>query len=86
MRDGNGPGIAASVFNDSLDGVKGAHGADIQAMGAVGYHALYRWAPRFASWIHKRKLMSPFVMDCVSPIVQKVCCLRCDPLIYTGYR
>lgn len=54
MSDTGGLGIAASVFVDALDGAEGAGAAKVAAMGALKYHALYRWAPALASWTHER--------------------------------
>lgn len=83
VSDAAGPGIAASVFSDALDGVKGAHGAENGSLAALKFHVLYRWAPRFASWMHARRLMHPLVVDFMVPVLRKV---RCRHRITLGAR
>lgn len=67
-----GQGIAASVFSDDFDGIKGARSEDVQSAAALAYHALFRYAPRFAYWMHERRLMHPLVIDFMVPVMQKV--------------
>ena len=67
-----GTGFAALVHTDLLNGIKGAHGADVASKGALAFDALYRWAPRLARWMHQRRMMSPFVMGYVVPYLMKV--------------
>lgn len=68
-----GPGVVASVYTDLLDGIKGAHGTDVVSKGALAFGALYRWAPRLASWLHQRRMMSPFIMGYILPNAMKAC-------------
>lgn len=72
VSDVAGLGFAASVYSDAWHGVKGAHGADIGSMGAMKYHALYRWAPGFASWMHERRVMDRLVVNYIVPVLGKV--------------
>lgn len=72
MSDAAGPGIAASVYTDYLDRMKGLHGADVASTASMGYNALYRYAPRIVSWMPERRLLNLLATHCMVPVQDKV--------------
>lgn len=61
--DTAGAGIAASCYTNVLQGAKGIHGADNQASMAAAHHALFRWFPHAAWWLHQHRLMQLLALD-----------------------
>ena len=61
--DTAGAGTAASCYTNILHGATGIHGADNQASMAAAHHALFRWAPRAARWLHQHRLMQTMALD-----------------------
>ena len=75
--DASDAGIAASCYTNVLDGAKGFHGADNQAAAAAAHHALFRWFPSTARWLHQHRLMQTLVIEYhLTPLVKVQICLH----------
>ena len=87
MGDASDASIAASCYTNVLDGAKGFHGADNQAAAAAAHHALFRWFPHAARWLHQHRLMQTLVLDYhLIPLVKVQMRLHSLPTPLTKHR